>query len=259
MKRRKFVFGRRNIGASVASRWQTPERQHSRRRLGVNSRGMSHVGSLIKQKNATLAVLVDPDKKVLAKRQEEIEKKHNIKVEIESDLRKVFDRKDIDVVTIATPNHWHALATIWACQAGKDVYVEKPGSHNVFEGRAMVEAAKRYKRMVQHGVQLRSSPAVREAVEHLRKGTIGDVYMARACAPQSYLTKRNPKRRPRPSIGTCGGAGPGTRILETLRPYNWHWHWDYSSSDVGNQRHQTDMCLWGLALPPDAAMGGRSC
>ena len=96
---------------------------------------------------------------------EQFESKYGYKPETETDLRKVFDRKDVDVVSVATPNHWHALATIWACQAGKDVYVEKPGSHNVFEGRKMVEAAKKYGRIVQHGVQLRSSEAVREAVE----------------------------------------------------------------------------------------------
>src|SRR5690606_12394597 len=93
---------------------------------------------------------------------------------------RVYDRKDIDVVAIATPNHWHALSAIWACQAGKDAYVEKPGSHNVFEGRKTVEAADRYQRIVQHGVQLRSNPVLQEAVQHLRDGLIGDVYMARA-------------------------------------------------------------------------------
>ena len=107
------------------------------------------------------------------------EETYNRSGETETDLRKVLDRKDIDIVSIATPNHWHSLATIWACQAGKDVYVEKPGSHNVFEGRKMIEAAHKYQRIVQHGVQLRSSPALQEGVAHLRKGLIGEVYMAR--------------------------------------------------------------------------------
>ena len=98
---------------------------------------------------------------------------------LEQDLRRVMDNKDIDVVSIASPNHWHALSVIWACQAGKDVYVEKPGSHNIWEGRKMVEAAQKYDRIVQHGVQLRSSPAVNEAIELMRDGYIGRVYMAR--------------------------------------------------------------------------------
>ena len=120
-------------------------------------------------KGVKVAVLCDPDQKVLDERAEKFASKYGYKPETETDLRKVFDRKDVDVVGVATPNHWHALATIWACQAGKDVYVEKPGSHNIYEGRKMVEAAKKYGRIVQHGVQLRSSEAVREAVDHLRE------------------------------------------------------------------------------------------
>ncbi len=142
-------------------------------------------------KGVKVAVLCDPDRDVLDKRGRRVrEASTAYKVETETDLRKVFDRKDVDVVSVATPNHWHSLATIWACQAGKDVYVEKPGSHNIFEGRKMVEAAKKYGRIVQHGVQLRSSEAVREAVDHLRKGLIGKVYMARGLV-----------FRDRPSIG----------------------------------------------------------
>ena len=116
-------------------------------------------------KGVKVAVLCDPDQKVLAERAEKFASEYGYKPETETDLRRVFDRKDVDVVGVATPNHWHSLATIWACQAGKDVYVEKPGSHNIYEGRKMVEAAKKHGRIVQHGVQLRSSEAVREAVD----------------------------------------------------------------------------------------------
>ena len=100
-------------------------------------------------------------------------------------MRKVFDDKSIDAVSFATPNHWHALGTIWACQAGKDVYVEKPASHNIFEGRQMVEAARKYNRIVQHGTQIRSSPAIKEAMQMLRDGVIGDVYMAKGLVLQA--------------------------------------------------------------------------
>jgi predicted dehydrogenase len=129
--------------------------------------------------NVEVATLCDPDNNILQKRAKEFEEKTGKKVKTENDLRKVFDDKTIDAVSIATPNHWHALAAIWACQAGKDVYVEKPGSHNLHEGRKLVEAAHKYKRVVQHGVQLRSSEALKEAVKHLRDGLIGNVYMAR--------------------------------------------------------------------------------
>ena len=232
--------------------------------LGVNGRGMDHVATLQRLPGVQLAVFCDPDSKVVASRAEQYEKKYGKKVATETDLRRVFDRKDIDFVTVATPNHWHALATIWACQAGKDVYVEKPGTHNIFEGRKMIEAAKKYGRIVQHGVQLRSSPAIREAVEHLRKGTIGKVYMARGIV-----------YRWRPSIGKKGPEpvpahlnwdlwqGPAAERPFSSRyvHYNWHWHWDYGNGDVGNQGvHETDMCLWGLDVQFPSqitAMGGK--
>ena len=233
--------------------------------LGVNGRGKSHIAGLGKLDGVQVAVLCDPDENVLARRAQEFEKKYGRSVETETDMRKVFERKDIDVVTVATPNHWHSLATIWACQAGKDVYVEKPGSHNLFEGRKMVEAAHKYNRIVQHGVQLRSSVAIQEAVQHLRSGTIGDVYMARGLV-----------FRWRPSIGNKPDEssppshlhwdlwqGPaGERAFsQRLVHYNWHWHWDYGNGDVGNQGiHETDLCQWGLdvQLPSQVVgMGGK--
>ena len=232
--------------------------------LGVNGRGKAHISSIEKAEGAQVALLCDPDSKVLSKCAKEFEDRYGRKVDTETDLRRVFDRKDIDVASIATPNHWHALATIWACQAGKDVYVEKPGSHNVFEGRKMIEAAEKYNRIVQHGVQLRSNPAIREAVDHLRDGLIGDVYMARALV-----------YRWRPSVGNQPNSqapdnldwdlwqGPAEERDFSKRyvHYNWHWHWDYGNGDIGNQGvHETDMAAWGLdvGLPTEVtAMGGK--
>jgi predicted dehydrogenase len=233
--------------------------------LGVNGRGREHISVLAKQAGVQIAVLCDPDQQVLEARAAELEKQHGQRAALENDLRKVLDRKDVDAVTVATPNHWHSLATIWACQAGKDVYVEKPGSHNVYEGRKMVEAAHKHGRIVQHGVQLRSSLAIQEAVEHLRRGTIGQVYMARGCV-----------YRWRPSIGNQPDeAQPPTHLdwnlwqgpaqerafSRRLVHYNWHWHWDYGNGDVGNQGiHETDLCQWGLdvQLPSKiVAMGGK--
>lgn len=234
--------------------------------LGLNGRGQAHMEGFTGVDGVKIAVLCDPDEVVLNQRAEQFESRYGYRPDVEKDLRKVYDRDDVDVVGIATPNHWHALATIWACQAGKDVYVEKPGSHNIFEGRKMVEAAKKYDRIVQHGVQLRSSEAVREAVDHLRNGTIGKVYMSRGLV-----------FRWRPSIGqfTDPDTPPATLDWDLWqgpaeeRPfsrryvhYNWHWHWPYGNGDVGNQGiHETDMCLWGLGLetlPTDiVAMGGK--
>jgi predicted dehydrogenase len=232
--------------------------------LGVNGRGKNHISSLMKQKNVSITTLCDPDVKVLEQRQKEFTSKYNQKVALEQDLRKVMDNKDIDVVSIASPNHWHALSVIWACQAGKDVYVEKPGSHNIYEGRKMVEAAQKYDRIVQHGVQLRSSPAINEAIDLIRNGYIGNVYMARGLV-----------FRWRGDIGDKGfsavpdgldydlwtGPAPKRPFTRNLVHYNWHWHWDYGNGDVGNQGiHETDLCMWGLdvGLPTKiTSMGGK--
>ncbi len=233
--------------------------------LGVHGRGKSHAAALEKIDGVQVAVLCDPDSKVLATRAKEFEKKYGHGYETETDMRRVFDRKDIDVVTVATPNHWHSLAAIWACQAGKDVYVEKPGTHNIFEGRKLIEAAAKYHRIVQHGVQLRSSPAIQEAVEHLRNGTIGKVYMARGLV---YRWRPSIGKQPDPDKtpenldwNLWQGPAPERKFSKRLVHYNWHWHWNYGNGDVGNQGiHETDMCQWGLdvKLPSQVnAMGGK--
>ncbi len=232
--------------------------------LGINGRGKNHISSLMKQKNVQVVNLCDPDMNLLKVRQKEFKNKYKKDVSLEQDLRRVMDNKDIDVVSIASPNHWHSLSVIWACQAGKDVYVEKPGSHNIFEGRKMVEATQKYDRIVQHGVQLRSSPAINEAIGLLRNGYIGNVYMARGLV-----------FRWRGDIGDKGfssvpngldydlwtGPAPKRPFTENLVHYNWHWHWDYGNGDVGNQGiHETDLCMWGLdvGLPSKiTSMGGK--
>ena len=215
--------------------------------LGVNGRGQSHIDEIMKiaqEYNVELVALCDPDMGVLQKRAAQFQKKYGKSLRLEQDFRKLYDDKEIDAVTLATPNHWHALQTIWACQAGKDVYVEKPATHNIYEGTKMIEAAYKYNRIVQHGVQLRSSVAIREAIEHLKNGLIGRVYMARGLV-----------YRWRPDIGNKGvskkpenldydlwcGPAPMVPFTENLVHYNWHWHWNYGNGDVGNQGiHETD-------------------
>lgn len=232
--------------------------------LGINGRGKSHISGFMAQDNVRVKTLCDPDMNLLKERQKTFKEEYNQDVELEQDLRRVFDDDEIDVVSIASPNHWHALSVIWACQAGKDVYVEKPGSHNVWEGRKMVEAANKYNRIVQHGVQLRSSPAINEAIDLLRDGYIGRVYMARGLV-----------FRWRASIGDQGTApvpegldydlwtGPAQKkpFSRNLVHYNWHWNWEYGNGDVGNQGiHETDLCMWGLdvGLPTQiTSMGGK--
>jgi len=232
--------------------------------LGINGRGGSHISGFMAQKDVQVTTLCDPDMRLLAKGQASFKEKYNTEVAIEQDLRKVFANKDIDVVSIAMPNHWHSLATIWACQAGKDVYVEKPGSHNISEGRKMVEAAHKYKRIVQHGVQLRSSPAVQEAVQLMRDGYIGRVYMARGLVFRMRGDIGDKGLSPVPEgldYDLWTGPAPKVPFTENLVHYNWHWHWDYGNGDVGNQGiHETDLCQWGLdvGLPTKiTSMGGK--
>jgi len=232
--------------------------------LGVNNQGRSHMHRFQQLDKVRVVTLCDPDREVAAERAAEFEKTHGAPVRTAIDLRRVFDDKDIDAVSIATPNHWHALATIWACQAGKDVYVEKPGSHNLFEGRKMIEAAGKYKRIVQHGVQLRSSPALQEAVRKLREGAIGKVYMARALVYRwrpSIGRHPNEPVPPHLDFGLWLGPAQACPFTRRLVHYNWHWHWDFGNGEIGNQGiHQLDMAQWGLGvcLPTHVvALGGK--
>ena len=178
------------------------------------------------------------------------DKQKGIKPGTETDMRKMYEDTDIDAVGVATPNHWHALATIWACQAGKHVYVEKPSSHNVWEGRKMIEAARKYNCIVQVGFQNRSNSNVMQAMDFLHNGGIGDVYMARGLC-----------FKPRDSFGISKDSMPPSTLNydmwlgpATARPYNekkghynWHWHWDTGNGDTGNQGpHQFDIARWGL-------------
>jgi predicted dehydrogenase len=236
--------------------------------LGVHGRGKNHIETIMglsDQANVEVVALCDPDMVVLNEVAGDFLKKYGKKVPVEQDFRKLYEDNTIHAVTLATPNHWHALQTIWACQAGKDVYVEKPATHNIYEGKKIIEAAYKYNRIVQHGVQLRSSAAIREAVGHLRDGLIGRVYMARGLV-----------FRWRPDIGDKGisqvpggldydlwcGPAPMRPFSRNLVHYNWHWHWDYGNGDVGNQGiHETDLCMWGLgvnSLPERVtSMGGK--
>src|SRR5665647_2538266 len=146
--------------------------------IGIRNRGKAHYQALAQIPNVNIVAICDIDQRLFPEAVAEIEKLTGRKPAVETEYRKILENKDIDAVSIATPNHWHALQTIWACQAGKDVYVEKPATHNIYEGKKMIEAAYKYNRIVQHGVQLRSSVAIREAVKHLEEGLIGRVYMS---------------------------------------------------------------------------------
>jgi len=169
-----------------------------------------------------------------------------------SDVRKLLEDKSIDAISIATPNHNHTLQTIWACEAGKDVYVEKPCSHNMFEAKQIVAAARRYNRMVQQGSQSRSSVALREAVQKMRDGVIGDLYMARGlCYKWRDTIGHTPVSDVPAGVNydLWLGPAPKTPFTRNHFHYNWHWFWAYGNGDVGNQGvHQMDIARWGLGL-----------
>ncbi len=218
--------------------------------VGVNGRGGSHIDGFGKRKDCEIAAIVDVDEVVGNRQADAIEKRFGKRPTVYTDMRKCFDDKSIHIASIATPNHWHALAAIWAVQAGKDVYVEKPVSHNVFEGRQLVEAARKHKKIVQTGTQSRSNPGMRELIQLIHDGGIGEVKLARGLC-----------YKPRPSIGPRGNydvpasvnydmwSGPAQ--MNTLtRPkfhYDWHWQWETGNGDLGNQGiHQMDIARWGL-------------
>src|SRR5438445_11049086 len=148
--------------------------------VGIRGQGNSHIREYSAMPNVEIAALCDVDENVLNKRVDEVVRAGKKKPAAFTDIPKVLEDKSIDAISIATPNHWHSLIGIWACQAGKDVYCEKPCSHNIFEARQLVAAARKYGRIVQHGTNGRSALSLREAAQQLEAGAVGDVYMARA-------------------------------------------------------------------------------
>jgi predicted dehydrogenase len=232
---------------------------------GLNGRGGAHVNAFAGMQGVQVTYLVDPDSRTFARRVKEVQGRGGNLPRTAADIRTVLQDRDVDVVTVATPNHWHSLMTIWACQAGKDVYVEKPCSHNVHEGRIAVAMARRHGRIVQHGTQSRSGTSWQRVVEVIRSGKLGRLRVARALC-----------YKPRGSIGTQANAqppkevdfnlwlGPATQqpYHRNLVHYNWHWFWDFGNGDIGNQGvHEMDKARWGIpnaTLPRSViSVGGR--
>ncbi len=254
MNRRYFLMGSAAAlgvaGRSHAAR--TPSDTIRIACVGVRGRGKNHIDAYSALPNVDIVAMCDVDESVLNQRLGEREKAGQKKPVAYSDLRKLLEDKSIDAISIATPNHQHTLQTIWACQAGKDVYVEKPCSHNLFEARQIVAAARKYNKIVQQGSQSRSSVALRDGVQKLHEGFLGDVYMARAlCFKWRDTIGRTP-----PSPVPAGvdydlwlGPAPKTAFTKNRFHYNWHWFWDYGNGDMGNQGiHEIDIARWGLGV-----------
>lgn len=236
--------------------------------VGFGGRGHEHISAMSKIEGVELVALCDVDEKILGKGVAELEKK-GTKVTGYRDVRKLLENKDIDAITTATPNHWHALLTVWACQAGKDVYVEKPASHCIWEGRQAVKAAEKYNRIVQVGSQSRSSSGIRAAVEFVQKGGLGKIKLARGlCYKRRKSIGKVDKDQPVPAeIDYDLWSGPA-QIVPPHRNgkgpihYDWHWLWMYGNGDLGNQGvHQVDIGRWFLGememAPRVMSIGGR--
>jgi predicted dehydrogenase len=240
--------------------------------VGVHGRGMAHVGGFLNKNNNTLITHVcDADTAVIGSAMKKIEDAQKAAPKFEQDFRKLLDDKSIDIISIATPNHWHALMAVWAIQASKHVYVEKPVSHNVSEGRRIVEAARKHNRLCQAGTQSRSMSGMREAIDFIHSGGIGKVRLARGLCykRRESIGKVDGPQKPPTTMDYdlwCGPA-PNTPPHRNSKKfgtvhYDWHWIWDYGNGDLGNQGiHQMDIARWGLgknALAKSVvSVGGR--
>ena len=233
--------------------------------VGINGMGQSHIKSYQDLPNVEVAAICDPDSRLFPS----VIKKHFTDKGLPApktytDLRKLYEDKEIDAVSVVTPNHWHTLASIWAIQAGKHVSVEKPCCHNIFEGQKLVEAAKKYNVLVQDGAEQRSNPCAQSMAQFLHGGGLGEVYMAKGIC----YKWRNTIGRFADSDVPAGvdydlwqGPAPKRPFNKNRFHYNWHWNWDYGNGDMGNQGvHEMDIARWGLGvtLPTRVtAMGGH--
>ncbi len=219
--------------------------------VGLGGRGTDHINYYSKlPDDCRIAAICDVNQAARERAQARIRKLNNYDAKEYSDMRSMFESKDVDAASLPLPNHWHALATIWACQAGKDVYVEKPASHNVYEGRQMVKAARKYNRMVQVGSQSRSIPYKMRAIQLIREGAIGQIYHARGeCFRRRFSIGHTPDEPVPPGLNWDEFLGPAQwkPYSKNKYAYNWHWFWDTGNGDIGNQGvHEMDIALWGL-------------
>ncbi len=219
---------------------------------GFHNRGIGHIRTFSSLEDVNVIALCDVDKRLFPRGIKEVKEKGGANPATYTDFRKLLDNKDIDAVSIVTPDHWHALHLIWSCQAGKDAYIEKPLSFSIEEGKKMVEAVDKYKRIVQVGTQSRSNIVPFKAVELIKQGVIGDIYMSRAIVLGF-----------RPNIGRVAdsavpegvdwdmflGPAPYRPFNENRFQYKWHWFWDTSTTEFcNNGTHWVDLIRWAMDL-----------
>jgi predicted dehydrogenase len=265
MERRHFLMG--SAFAATAMRPNMLASANDTVRVacvGVHGQGQHHLQAYARMPNVEIAAICDVDESVLEQRLQDTEKLTKKRPAGFTDLRKVLEDKTIDAISIATPNHNHALQAIWGCQAGKDVYVEKPCAHDIFEAQQLLAASKKYNRMVQHGTNSRSSSSMQEASKLIQGGVIGDPYLSRGLCFKWRNTIGRAPVSPVPAgvhYDLWQGPAPKHEFTKNRFHYNFHWFWDYGNGDIGNQGvHQIDIARWmlGVRYPSKiSAMGGH--
>ncbi len=233
--------------------------------VGINGRGQSHISGFGGMDDVQVVCLVDPDTRLFDARSKSVEKHEGKAPKCVQDVRVALEDKNIDTISIATPNHLHSLISIWGCQAGKDVYVEKPLSHNVFEGRQLVKAAKKYDRIVQHGTQNRSSQGLANVIAAVQSGRYGKLTVSKGyCCKPRWSIGTKPVSAPPQGLDFDLWLGPAQKhdYHGNLVHYNWHWFWEFGNGDTGNQGvHEIDVARWAIpnaTLPTKVwSLGGR--
>lgn len=233
--------------------------------VGLGGRGNDHMKELAAQPDCEIVAVCDVNQAAQERAVALVEKLTNRKPAVFSDQRKLYEDKSVAAVSIATPNHWHALCAIWACQAGKHVYIEKPACHSPWEGQRMIDAAKKYKRIVQVGMQSRSIGHKQKAAQLLQEGVIGKLYLTKSlCYKRRKSIGKTPAEAVPPGVNWDMFLGPAPKheFTQNRFKYNWHWFWDTGNGDIGNQGvHEIDVARWGMGkngLPKSvAASGGK--
>ncbi|MBI3836824.1 MAG: Gfo/Idh/MocA family oxidoreductase [Planctomycetia bacterium] len=232
---------------------------------GIRGRGQSHIDGFAGAKNVQVTYLIDPDTRLFESRGAKVTSLGGNQAKTIKDIRHALDDKELDAVSVATCNHWHSLITIWACQAGKDVYVEKPISHNLFEGRKCVDAAQKYGRIVQHGTQQRCDSKRAGEIAAVQSGKFGKLLVSKGyCCKPRWSIGTKPLESPPSELdfNIWLGPAPEQSYHGNLVPYNWHWFWDTGNGDIGNQGvHEMDVARWAIkdsTLPKRVwSLGGR--
>jgi predicted dehydrogenase len=263
MQRRSFLVTAAT--AATASGWQGANDKVRVAIAGMGGRGNDILTETFAIDTLEVGAMVDPDGRRTESAAAKLLAKSGKRARLYSDARRAIDDKEIDAVVVSTCNHWHSLIGIWACQAGKDAYVEKPVSHNLFEGRKLVEAARKYKRLVQGGTQRRTWARYRKAIEVVHSGEIGEIYQANWFFPgtRDSIGFKDPASAPPAWLNWDSWLGPAPmqKYHENLVHYNWHWFWDFGNGELGNNGiHLVDVARWGInkGLPSRIySTGGR--